>query len=157
MFKISQASTNTESKTNDLDCELDEVTIMLNPSPARTCICSDDTMMLHYNLLDPHHPERPERIKSILNMLKEKKLYQRCGQIPSRHATDEELFLCHEQNYIERLKTLKDKSNSELMELSRNRDSVYYNSDTYECASLATGCVLKVVDEVCSQNVNLIF
>lgn len=31
--------------------------------------------------------------------------------------------------------------------------STYYNENTFESASLATGCVLKVVDQVCSKKV----
>lgn len=34
---------------------------------------------------------------------------------------------------------------------SSNKDSLYYHWDTYESASLAAGCLLQVVDAVCSK------
>ena len=86
-------------------------------------------------------------------MLKERNLYERCVELPSREVRDEELYLCHDRDYIEGLKTLEKKSQEELIAMSKNPDSVYYHSDTFSCASLATGCLLTVVDAVCSQKV----
>lgn len=74
-----------------------------------------------------------------------------CGKVKSRHATDDELTLCHPQAYINELRQLKHKSISELEEMSRNMNSVYFNSKTFECATLATGSLLSVVDGVCSK------
>jgi acetoin utilization deacetylase AcuC-like enzyme len=107
-------------------------------------------MMRHFSLLNPLHPEKPERIKAIVDMLKEKGLWQRCNELGSRHATDEELLMCHENAYIQRIKSLADKSKEELIELTRNPNYVYFHSETFECATLATGCLLQVVDQVCS-------
>jgi acetoin utilization deacetylase AcuC-like enzyme len=99
------------------------------------------------------HPERPERIIRIINTLKEKNLYQRCKVLNSRYAIDQELELCHKKNYIEYLRKLKSKSKNELIEMTNNPDSVYFHWETFECALLATGCLLSVVDEVCSKKV----
>ena len=41
----------------------------------------------------------------------------------------------------------------ELIQLSQNKNSVYYHWETYECACLATGCLLQVVDDVCNKKV----
>lgn len=46
---------------------------------------------------------------------------------------------------------LKSKSINELEEMSRNMNSVYFNKKTFECATLATGSLLSVVDNVCSK------
>lgn len=46
--------------------------------------------------------------------------------------------MCHDKEYINRLKLLKSKTLEELIELSKNPDSVYYHFDTFECATLAT-------------------
>ncbi len=78
-------------------------------------------------------------------------MYEQCAEIESRHATEGEIELCHTRSYIEKLKTLKEKSEEELKNMSKNMDSVYYHSETYECALLATGCILNVVDQVCSK------
>lgn len=68
----------------------------------------------------------------------------------------EELETCHELDYIAQIKELEAKSNEELIEMSHNRDSVYYNQATYASASLAAGCVLNVVDQVCTKKVRLL-
>ena len=72
-------------------------------------------------------------------MLKERKLYNQCAELESRSATENELELCHPESYINELKTLKTKTTQELVELSKNVNSVYYNHDTLESATLATG------------------
>jgi hypothetical protein len=135
----------------DLNEKLENINININNVPSkRTCICSDEKMMMHANIIEPNHPERPDRIKRILETLKQRQLYQRCGILNSRSANDDEIMLCHEKDYIDKLKTLHSKTRDELIEMSRNMDSVYYNTYTFECATLAAGCVLSVVDAVCS-------
>ena len=68
----------------------------------------------------------------------------------ARFALDHELELTHDMTYVNSLKTLKSKNKEELIEMSKNPDSVYFHFDTFECAKLATGSVLSVVDAVCS-------
>ncbi len=97
------------------------------------------------------HPESPERIERILNLLKERGLYDQCARVTSRYSTDEELNLCHPQGYIDNLRSLEKKTLPELEEMSRNMNSVYYNKKTFECATLSTGCLLSVVDAVCTK------
>lgn len=140
-----------QNQSHDLCDKLEKLNLKINDVPSkRTCICSDEKMMMHANIIEPHHPERPDRIKRILETLKQRDLYQRCGVLNSRTATDDEIMLCHQKEYIDKLKTLHSKTREELIEMSRNVDSVYYNTYTFECATLAAGCVLSVVDAVCS-------
>ena len=93
------------------------------------------------------------RIKHIIETLKKKMLYERCGEIESRHANEDDIALCHAKQYIQRIRKLRTKSTQELMEMSHNPDSVYYHSETYDSACLAVGCVLAVVDSVCTNKV----
>ncbi len=86
-----------------------------------------------------------------MNLLKERGLYDQCGQVPSRYSTDEELNLCHPQKYIDDLRSLEKKTIAELEEMSINMNSVYYNKKTFECATLSTGSLLSVVDAVCTK------
>lgn len=102
------------------------------------------------NFQSKSHPEKPERIKRILESLKEKRLYERCGNVEARLALDEELELTHDLNYVNSLKVLKSKTREELIALSKNPDSVYFHFDTFECAKLAAGSVLSIVDAVCN-------
>ncbi len=90
-----------------------------------------------------------------MDYLKTEGLYERCGRLESRYATDDEIKLCHDESYINSIKELKTKSQQELVEMTKNPNSVYYHWNTFECASLATGCLLSVVDAVCSKQVNL--
>lgn len=101
-------------------------------------------------LLYRNHPENPERIKRIKAKLKEDGLYELCTELNSRRATKEELQLCHPRDYIDRIEAIKEKTREELCKESTNMDSVYYHWETYECASLAVGCLLSVLDDVCS-------
>jgi hypothetical protein len=48
---------------------------------------------------------------------------------------------------------LKDKTHEELIEMTKNPHSVYYNWSTFDAASLAAGCLLEIVDEVCLKKV----
>jgi len=86
-------------------------------------------------------------------MLKERNLYDRCVELKSRSATDDEPELCHKTADIKKLKKLRMKSTQELIEMSRNPHSVYYHSQTFDRATLATGCVLSVVEGVSSKKV----
>lgn len=101
--------------------------------------------------LNRNHPENPDRVTRIIAKLKEHGLYEQCEELPSRRATDDELKLCHTDNYIAELKTYKSKSMDELIECSQNVHSVYYHWDTFECATLAAGCLLNVMDNVCTK------
>ena len=91
-----------------------------------------------------------------MNLLREKGLYDDCAPLKSRSATEEELKLCHAPAYIDSLTKLNSKSNEELIQLSQNRDSVYYHKETLKFAKLATGCLLSVLDGVCSIKVDQI-
>ena len=99
------------------------------------------------------HPERPDRIKRIIETLKDKNLYGRCQEIKSRYALEKEIKLCHESPYIDSIKSVRDKTDDELKELSKNPNSVYFHSSTFDCALLATGSLLQVVDQVCENKV----
>ena len=150
-----EAKTRTPLRSNSqsIDRELNEMLDLEKQVVGRTCICTDERMMLHYNLAEPGHPEQPDRIKRIMAALKEKNLFQQCTSIESRYATEDEITLCHTKEYIDSLKELKKKTNEELIKMSNNLNSVYFNSETYECALLAAGCLLNVTDQVCSKNV----
>ena len=80
-------------------------------------------------------------------------MHEQCDELPSRRATESELELCHPPEYIDKVKQYKSKTLDELLEESKNPHSVYFHWDTYECASFATGCLLSVLDNVCTKKV----
>ena len=89
-----------------------------------------------------------------MGKLKEDNLYELCTELDSRKATVDELKLCHTDDYIKEVQAFKSKNMEELIQLSQNKNSVYYHWETYECACLATGCLLQVVDDVCNKKVD---
>ena len=80
-------------------------------------------------------------------------MYDRCGKIDSRFAQDAELELCYDKLYIDKLRKTKSQTEAQLKRLSNNNKSVYFNADTFDCARLATGCLLSVIDNVCLNKV----
>lgn len=67
--------------------------------------------------------------------------------IPSRSATHEELCLVHSPEHVELMKNTVEQS-EDLKESGDRYNSVYFHPKTFECAALAAGSVLTVVDEV---------
>lgn len=112
----------------------------------RTCIAYDEEMTKHKCLKS--HPERPARITTIVDKLKEKGLFQQCLQLDTRRATEEELALIHSKEYIQTIKATENMSEKELNKLSESYDSIYLTNKTYSAAKAAVGCLLQAIDSV---------
>jgi acetoin utilization deacetylase AcuC-like enzyme len=88
------------------------------------------------------HPERPERLKVIDQMLRESSFLKKAISLEPREATEEEIALVHDRSLIEEVKA------------TQNRDSTYLDPDTHasrhswEAAKLAAGGLLVAVDEL---------
>ena len=52
-------------------------------------------MLKHKCVVDPTHPEKPERISRIHSMLEEYGLLSKCVKLPSRKATKADLSTVH--------------------------------------------------------------
>lgn len=121
-------------------------------------------MLKHINLFEKGHPEQPERIRSIYKMHQDYKLLERMLCLPSRRATPEEVSLVHSLSHVELIRKMGDKKQKKhltkadrnvededynhLLKMSTNYNSVYFHPNTYESATMATGCALQVVDSV---------
>ena len=68
-----------------------------------TGLIYDDFMAEHKNPWDGEHVECPERILRAKARLDELGLTDKCQRIPSRKATNEEMLLCHTQEYLDEL------------------------------------------------------
>lgn len=68
-------------------------------------------------------------------------------EVSSRHATEEEILLVHDPNHVIAMKNVV-KNVHKLNELADNFNSVYFHPKTFECATLAAGSVLQMVDNV---------
>jgi len=100
-----------------------------------------DWRYVEHNMGDAH-PESPQRIRAIYEMLEEEKGLASLILIPPRAATKKEIALIHTQEYIEQI------------EETSGRERVYLDPDTstsprsYEVSLLAAGGMLEAADRI---------
>lgn len=131
-------------QTHDRLMELRFFTKLSFPSN-RVAYVYDDFLLEHQNLFEIH-PEQPDRILKIRIRHNEFKLLERMKQLKSRPATVNELTLVHSKEHVNLMKKIV--KHKDLEEAGKQYDSIYFHEKTYECALLAAGSVLQVVDEV---------
>lgn len=112
----------------------------------RVCYVYDDLMLQHMNCFEDGHPEQPERIKKIYEFHQEYNLLPRMEHLPSRTATTDEICLAHTRAHVNFIRRIGDKD--ELQGMGAKYNSVYFHPKTFECATVAAGSVLQVVDKV---------
>lgn len=107
----------------------------------RTGIVKDRRYMEH--VMDPGHPESPERLREIYQMLEEEEMKGRpLGKVKPRSATREELEMVHSPTYID------------LVASTAGKPYVRLDMDTstcaksYETALLAAGGLLELIKVV---------
>uniref|UniRef100_A0A8C4MU80 Protein deacetylase HDAC6 n=1 Tax=Equus asinus asinus TaxID=83772 RepID=A0A8C4MU80_EQUAS len=93
-------------------------------------------------------PEGPERLHAIKEQLIQEGLLDRCVSFQARFAEKEELMLVHSLEYIDLMETTQYMNERELRILADTYDSVYLHPNSYTCACLASGSVLRLVDAV---------
>ncbi len=108
----------------------------------KIAIVRDPLYLKHSN--GPLHPEAPQRLTAIDEMLSNFPLKDRIEDIPARDATLEELAWIHEESYIRRIERT-----------SENRFTVLdpdtsASADSYAAALRAAGGVLEAVEAVFS-------
>lgn len=96
------------------------------------------------------HPEKPERLEMIDQRFKEFNLFQRLHKLPIRSATTDELCLAHTRSHVNAMRKIVE--SNELQASCERFNSVYFHPKTFECACIAAGSVLQVVDEVLNGN-----
>lgn len=89
----------------------------------------------------PGHPERPERIEALLDLMRR---YKRAGIVPvaPRAATVDEISANHDRRYVDRVRATAGKPI-----VAFDPDTTAY-SESYETALLAAGGVLELIDHV---------
>lgn len=108
---------------------------------ARTGIVKDQRYLNHD--MGPGHPESPERLKALYQMLEEEELRgQLLENVTARAATREELELNHEPSYIDLIASTAGKPHHRLdLDTSTSAGS-------YEAALFAVGGFLELIHEV---------
>jgi len=109
-----------------------------------------DWRYLEHNMGEAH-PESPERIRVIYEMLEEEKGSDFFSLIAPRPATEQEVALIHTQEYVEQIKE------------TAGRERVHLDPDTstsprsYEVALLAAGGLLEAADRIMAGKVRNAF
>jgi len=109
---------------------------------AITGIVKDSRYMEHW--MGDYHPECPQRLKVIYDMLEESDMAGRFKEIPPRFADKKELLLIHAGYYIDTLAA------------TSGIEYTYLDPDTQTCAAsynaalLAAGGLCQAISEVCS-------
>jgi acetoin utilization deacetylase AcuC-like enzyme len=107
---------------------------------SRTGIVKDDRYLEH--VMDPGHPESPERLRVIYNMLEENEMKGLFEMVKPRAATREELEMIHAPAYIDLVASTAGKSYYRLdMDTSTCAKS-------YEAALWAAGGLLELIKAV---------
>lgn len=113
-----------------------------------TGLVFDEQLNEFHCLWDDSFPERPERLHAIKEQLIQEGLLDRCVSFQARFAEKEELMLVHSLEYIDLMETTQYMNEEELHVLADTYDSVYLHPNSYTCACLASGSVLRLVDAV---------
>ena len=112
-------------------------------------IAIDELYVKHENGYD--HPESPERVYVINDMLNQTEIIKKIKVLKPRDATKEEILLAHTEKHYERIKSTKGK------------EKVFLDQDTstnpysYDAAIRAAGGVLQSIDEVIAGKINIAF
>ncbi|KAE9551351.1 hypothetical protein FO519_005433 [Halicephalobus sp. NKZ332] len=114
----------------------------------KTYFVSDRKMLRHRCEWDPKHIEVPERLERILDKVESSGILKECDIIESRMATEEEILLVHGKEYFSSIKESVEKTIDQNEKLSSCFEDIYINEFTFECAMLAAGSALEVMEKV---------
>ncbi|CAL5871501.1 uncharacterized protein PFLUO_LOCUS5754 [Penicillium psychrofluorescens] len=146
----------------------DEATIVsgLPLASLATGLCYDNRMRYHCEVRPSTdvHPEDPRRIYYIYKELCRSGLVNDphwdparallpLQRISARDATKEEISLVHTDAHYAFVESTKEMSNDVLIELERNRDSIYFNKLTFSTALLSAGGAIETCLAVATRKV----
>lgn len=108
----------------------------------------DDRLLAH--ITGRQHPERPDRLKAIVNALRSSTLSESIDWISPRPATLDELLWIHTHAHIDKVRTMAESGGGYLDE------DTPVCSESYAIALLSAGAWLKGVDETLNRKQNAI-
>jgi acetoin utilization deacetylase AcuC-like enzyme len=109
--------------------------VMASPEEKKTGFVYDDIFLQHW--LDKGHPESPDRLRSIMNIMEQSGLLKHLIRIQPKNDILAELALTHTAEHVHALKTKYEKSNN--------------------VALAVVGGILAATDEVCSSRLRNAF
>jgi acetoin utilization deacetylase AcuC-like enzyme len=117
---------------------------------SRVGFCSDERFLDH--LTPPGHPERPDRLRRLLEHLRDSGILQRLHQIPSRAAGIDDLEAVHTREHILRIRRICEAGGGTL-----DAGDTHASRASYDVALLAAGSVLSCIDAVLTGSVRAAF
>lgn len=97
------------------------------------------------------HPESPNRLLAIKTMLDGDGVGREVTRLEVRAATEEEISLIHDENYIKRIAATSGKD-PVFLDLDTST-----NAHTWEAASKASGSLIRCVEEICDGRISNAF
>jgi len=94
------------------------------------------------------HPDSPDRLISVITMLKEAGLWNKLSLIKPRKAAPEDLALVHTPEAIERIRTLG---------AGEIDPDTYASADSFDVASYAAGAVMEAVEQCRNSGMRRVF
>ncbi|KAK4306266.1 hypothetical protein Pmani_021889 [Petrolisthes manimaculis] len=143
-------------KINEINTKLKQLRekeCFKDPLHYKLCLAYDSRMTQHrrLNTKDARpDSETPERIQRAWECLEKFDVPQKAQILEPRQATREELELVHTVAHVDTLFTFNKLSEKELESKQRTYSSIYLHPSTNDCALLAVGCLLQIVDNVCN-------
>ncbi|XP_011501594.1 PREDICTED: histone deacetylase 6 [Ceratosolen solmsi marchali] len=139
-----------KEEITSINFELDSIIRSTNLTKAlnRVCIVYDERMLKHCNIEDDCHPEKPSRISSIFAKHKDYNLLKRCYITEGRFASEQEILLAHNLDYVNSIKSTHQATIQDLEHLSSYFNSVYLHPETWTSARVSAGSLLQLVDNV---------
>lgn len=115
----------------------------------RVGIVKDELFLKHVNGFQ--HPECPERLESIYNMLKETDIISKLKIMDPVDATDEQILRVHSEPYYETIKRTK---GTKTYKFDQDTSS---NSYTYEAALRGSGGFISGLNKVLNNELDIVF
>ncbi|KAG1654291.1 Histone deacetylase 6 [Nymphon striatum] len=114
-----------------------------------TGLTFDHKMGLYNCPWNKQYKEKPERFTESIKKCEEYRLIEKCVIIPSRKATEEELYLQHSAEHIALMSCVHDvTSHNKLIEISSKFDSVCIGPNVNEATLLSVGSLINLVDKI---------
>ncbi|KAI3875152.1 hypothetical protein MKX03_021646 [Papaver bracteatum] len=104
-------------------------------------------MCQHFDPKD-ENPETPDRIKAIWEKLESHGITQRCLVMKAKEAEDGKIALVHKQKYVDLIKNLTSKTDSQRKKIASKFNDVYLNKGSSQSAYLAAGAVIEVSEKI---------
>lgn len=113
------------------------------------CLHKCETEENHFEYENqPNHPECPDRIRRIMEAIRNADLEAKMIHVPTRSVTDAEILALHTPDYLNKLEYIMKYDRKEMTRSEQQYNSIYFNKHSLDAARLSAGGVIELVDHV---------